>query len=188
MALADPIPFDALDEELRGMLASRVERLGYLGEFFQLAAHQPDALAGFIRFTEALKAALPWRLVQIAALTIATATGNDYERTQHERLALKLGMSEEELVAVLAGKVAPPRFSPAEAATRELALNCARRIGQGGGELFVALRDVTDQETAVGILLVCSRYLAHANFVNTIGIEAVVDSPLPAPTEEASRG
>jgi alkylhydroperoxidase family enzyme len=170
VALVDPIPFDALDGELREMLAPRVERLGYLGEFFQLAAHQPDALAGFVRFTESLKAALPWRLVEIAALTVAGATENDYERVQHERLALKLGMSEEELAAVTAGEVAAPRFTPAEVATQHLALNCARRTGRDGEALFAALRDATDQDTAVGLLLVCSRYLAHANFVNTMGI------------------
>lgn len=170
MALVDPIPFDALDDELRALLGPRVERLGYLGEFFQLAAHQPDALAGFVRFTEALKAALPWRLVEIAALTIAGETGNDYERVQHERLALKLGMSEEELGAVSRGEVVEPNFSPAEVATHKLALNCAKRIGGDGEDLFVELRDVTDPETAIGVLLVCSRYLAHANFVNTMGI------------------
>jgi alkylhydroperoxidase family enzyme len=170
VALVDPIPFDALDDELRSLLAPRVERLGYLGAFFQLAAHQPDALAGFIRFTEALKAALPWRLVEIAALTVAGETENDYERVQHERLALKLGMAEAELAAVLAGEVVEPSFSAAEVATHELALNCARRIGRDGEALFVALRDATDQDTAVGVLLVCSRYLAHANFVNTMGI------------------
>lgn len=170
MALVDPIPFDALDDELRELLAPRVERLGYLGEFFQLAAHQSEALAAFVRFTEALKAALPWRLVEIAALTVATETENDYERVQHERLALKLGMSEQELGAVLAGEIEEGRFSAAEVATHKLALNCADRIGRDGDGLFIALRDATDQETAVGVLLVCSRYLAHANFVNTMGI------------------
>jgi alkylhydroperoxidase family enzyme len=170
VALVDPIPFDALDDELRGLLGPRVERLGYLGEFFQLAAHQPDALAGFVRFTEALKAALPWRLVEIAALTVAGETGNDYERVQHERLALKLGMSGEELAAVSAAEVDEARFSPAEVAAHKLALNCAGRIGRDGEGLFITLRDATDQETAVGVLLVCSRYLAHANFVNTMGI------------------
>lgn len=170
VSLVDPIPFEELDRELRALLAPRVERLGYLGEFFQLAAHQPDALAGFVRFSESLKSALPWRLVEIAALTVASETENDYERVQHERLALTLGMTEEELSAVLAGEILPPRFSAAEVATHELALNCARRIGRDGESRFVALRDATDQETAVGVLLVCSRYLAHANFVNTMDI------------------
>jgi alkylhydroperoxidase family enzyme len=180
VALVDPIPFDALDGELREMLAPRVERLGYLGEFFQLAAHQPDALAGFVRFTESLKAALPWRLVEIAALTVAGATENDYERVQHERLARKLGMSEEEVRAIGAGAVAPPLFAAAEVATAELAHQCALATGRDNEANFVALRDATDQDTAVGLLLVCSRYLAHANFVNTMGIG--IPAQIGAPT------
>ena len=82
---------------LRSRLKARVDRLGYLGEFFQVAAHQPEALAGFIAFTEALKEHLDWRLAEVIALTVATETGNAYERVQHERLALTLGMTESEV-------------------------------------------------------------------------------------------
>jgi len=34
------------------MLRPRVERLGYLGEFFRYTAHQPQALISFLDFTE----------------------------------------------------------------------------------------------------------------------------------------
>ncbi len=44
-------------------IAGEFERLGYLGEFFQVCASQPDALYHFNRFTEVLKAALPGNLV-----------------------------------------------------------------------------------------------------------------------------
>ncbi len=39
--------------ELVEMLRPRVERLGYLGEFFQCAAQQPRALMSFMRRTRA---------------------------------------------------------------------------------------------------------------------------------------
>ena len=42
--LVAPVPFEDLPEPLRGELAARVERLGYLGGFFSVAAHQPDPL------------------------------------------------------------------------------------------------------------------------------------------------
>ena len=79
----------ALQESLR----PRVERLGYLGEFFQCAAHQPQALMSFMSFTEDLKQALPDNLTEVVALSVATLMGNAYERVQHERLSLKLGFS-----------------------------------------------------------------------------------------------
>ena len=48
-----------LDPQLRETLRPKVERLKYLGEFFQCAAHQPQALISFHKLTEDLKEALP---------------------------------------------------------------------------------------------------------------------------------
>jgi AhpD family alkylhydroperoxidase len=97
---ATHIALEDMPPDLQELLRPRVERLGYLGEFFQRAAHQPDALAAFHRWTEALKDALPFRVVEAIALTVATQTGNNYERVQHEHLALAGGMSREEIVAL----------------------------------------------------------------------------------------
>lgn len=178
VSLVEPISFDAMNAELRELLGGRVERLGYLGEFFQLAAHQPDALAAFVRFTESLKDALPWRLVEVVALTIACETGNDYERVQHERLALRLGMSVEELEMLLAGQLACPPFGAEEVACAELARCCARGAGRRCGRRFAALLEQTEPTVAIGVLLLCCRYLAHATFVNTLGIAPPVSSPI----------
>ena len=46
---------EQMDAELAAMLRPRVERLGYLGEFFRCTAHQPEALKHFLGLTEALK-------------------------------------------------------------------------------------------------------------------------------------
>ena len=88
------VGFDELDPALREVLRPRVERLGYLGEFFQCAAHQPEALISLNSLTEQLRGALPDDAAEIVALTVAAVTGNDYERHQHERLSLKLGFGE----------------------------------------------------------------------------------------------
>src|SRR3954454_22741012 len=104
MTVGATVPRVSLEDmppELADALRPRVERLGYLGEFFQVAGNQPDALAGFNAFTEACKAALPPRITETIALTVATATGNDYERHQHERLSLKLGFGEDWVRAVV---------------------------------------------------------------------------------------
>jgi alkylhydroperoxidase family enzyme len=72
-------------------LGPRSDAWGYLGEFFAVAGHQPAALLAFHEFTEALKRALPPELTEVVALTTATELGNDYERSQHERLSVNLG-------------------------------------------------------------------------------------------------
>ena len=89
-----PLNLAEMPDDLREQLSPRVRRLGYLGGFFRYCGHQPDALLHFDQFTEALMKALPADLTETAALTIATAAGNEYERAQHERLASRLGFSD----------------------------------------------------------------------------------------------
>lgn len=155
-----------MDEDLRGLLTPRVERLGYLGEFFQLAAHQPAALSGFVRFTEALKGALPWRLVETVALTVAAQTGNEYELVQHEILAARLGMSGREISALVAASVTAPPFAPEEVTAAGLARKVVSATGHGCDGLVAQLEDEIGTATAVGCLLLCGRYLAHAAISN----------------------
>ena len=93
-----PIPrleFEDFPPEVSERLAPRVERLGYLGEFFKCAVHQPEGLAAFIDFTESGKGTLPHNMVEIIALTVSSWTGNVYERNQHERLSVRLGLGRE---------------------------------------------------------------------------------------------
>jgi hypothetical protein len=56
------LEFDELEPQLAELLRPRVERLGYLGEFFKCMAHQPNALRYFTELTEDLKDALPDKL------------------------------------------------------------------------------------------------------------------------------
>src|SRR5947209_10053174 len=85
------LPISELDPQLAEMLRPKVERLNYLGEFFQCTGHQPRALMSFYSLTEDLKDALPDNITELVALTVAAKMRNAYERVQHERLALKLG-------------------------------------------------------------------------------------------------
>lgn len=187
MSTAPRIPFDELPEPLQETLRPRVERLGYLGEFFQVAAHQPDALARFVDFTEALKQALDWRLVEAIALTVAAETRNDYERVQHERLALKLGMDEAEVRALVDGTAAGAqraRFAPAELAAVGLAHEVVQARGRSCDVAYAELAALTGDVVAVGCLMMATRYLAHATMANTWDVRPPVPSPLDVGTEE----
>jgi alkylhydroperoxidase family enzyme len=173
------IAFDDLPDGLKRELAPKVRRLGYLGEFFQVAAHQPESLEHFIRFTETLKDALPINLVELLALTISTSSGNAYERVQHERLALKSGLSEAWVRA--AERLAPdaaPELNDIERAAQRLALAMAKNQGRGARPTADAFLALTDSVTLMGVMLTVGRYLAHAAICNTLEIEAPVSSPL----------
>jgi len=172
------ISYDALPAKLQDELAAKVERLGYLGEFFQVAAHQPDALYHFNRFTETLKEALPHNLVELLALTLSTWSENFYERVQHERLALKLGMSEAWVKEV--ERLTPDdttRLTPTEKAAQTLALSMAKTQGRGARADAEAFLKLTDHKTLVGVMLTVGRYLAHSALCNTMQLKPPVPSP-----------
>ena len=173
------IPFDALESDLAETLRPRVERLGYLGEFFQVGAHQPQALGHFIRFTESLKTALPERVSEIVALTVSCKLDNDYERVQHERLSLKLGFSKEWIRAV--EELAPQQadaLEPEERAAQALVLSVVESQGRESSGAAARYQSIAGPTLLVGVLLATGRYLAHAAFCNTIGISAPFGSPL----------
>ena len=178
--MSERIPRLSLDElapALAEKLRPRVARLGYLGEFFACAGHQPAALAGFVDFTEALKEALPARLTQLVALSVAGELGNDYERNQHERLARRLGLERAWIAAV---KARDPEgtagLDATDRAVQALVLAVVRRSGRGVSRELEAVIDRIGAELAVGVLLVIGRYVAHAAFVNALGIRPPVPS------------
>ncbi len=171
------ISFQQLPAELAELLAPRVERLGYLGEFFQVAAHQPRALSHFVRFTESLKDALPDRLMELVALTTSTRLENDYERVQHERLSLKLGFSQEWIRAIERLEPATAdELDPLERAAQALVLSVVDSLGRESKELAEQFLELSSPPMLVGVLLATGRYLAHAAVCNTIGV--AVPSPI----------
>ena len=164
------IGFDELELQLREVLRPRVERLGYLGEFFQVAAHQPDALISLNALTEQLRGALPDDAAETVALTVATKTGNDYERHQHERLSLKLGFGEDWIRRVCAME------EPDAVQLTVLALLDDR--GHGARQVVEHLARERGDAFAVAVVLLTGRYLMHSMVVNAFELEPPVPSPL----------
>jgi alkylhydroperoxidase family enzyme len=173
------ISFEQLPEQLRSELDAKYRRLGYLGEFFQVAAHQPDALFHFNRFTEALKDALPQNLVELVALSLSKWSGNDYERVQHERLALKFNLSEEWIRDI--ERLDPDHtthLSDEEKAVQRLALAMAKTQGRDAYDSAQAYRSMCEPQRLVAVMLTVGRYLAHSAICNTLRFSPPVASPL----------
>src|SRR5206468_4757005 len=121
----------------------------------------------FYRWTEALKETLPFRLVEVIALTVATQAGNDYERIQHERLALTGGMTDDEIVAV--ERMRPgtcPTLAEEEVAAAALARCLLDNFGRGCNPALLRLSRLVGEPAAVGCLMVAARYLAHSVMTN----------------------
>lgn len=170
---------DRMDAELAQMLRPRVERLGYLGEFFQCAANSPEPLKHFYRLTESLKKALPDRLTEIVALTVAAQAENSYERVQHERLSLKLGFGEAWVREVLRREPhAAMLLSDAERAVQTLTLAALKNYARGVRVELEAVVGAIGPEQAIAVLILIGRYVTHAQIVNALELEPPVASPL----------
>jgi alkylhydroperoxidase family enzyme len=169
--------FDQLAPRVKDVLRARVERLGYLGEFFQCTAVQPDILAPFMEMTEALKKALPDRLTETGALTVATVMGNEYERNQHERLSRKLGFGEDWIAAI--EEVSPDSaafMSDEERAVQRLVIAMIERNGKGVRSEVEALIDAIGPEQTIAVMFLVGRYVTHAMIVNGLDLAPPVAS------------
>lgn len=163
---------------------TKVKRLGYLGEFFQCTAHNPDVLMSFMQFTDALGRALPKNLAEVGALTVAGVMENAYERNQHEHLCEKLGFTREWIAAV--NRMQPDaarELSDAERAVQRYAIAAIGRRGIGvQGELDAMLAQMTPAQ-AMAVVMFVGRYVAHALVVNTLQLAP----PVPSIFEEDKR-
>ena len=163
-------------------LRPRVERLGYLGEFFQCSAHQPAALLAFMQFTEELKAAVPDKLSEVVALSVSCLTQNAYERVQHERLSLKLGFGESWVRAVRSLRPHDaPAMSENERLVQRLVIAVVTRNGHSVQSELDAVISSLGHEQAIAILMLIGRYMTHALMVNALSLEPPVQSPLEDP-------
>ena len=171
------LEFDELAPEVKQVLRARVERLGYLGEFFKCAGHQPGVLAPFMQMTEALKHALPDRITEVGALTVAGIMGNDYERHQHERLSRKLGFADAWIAAVeQLDPASPAELSPEEAVVQRFILALVERKGKGVETEMEALTSELGPERAIAVLFLVGRYITHALIVNALNLAPPVPS------------
>ncbi len=171
------IPFEDLREDIADSLRAKFERLGYLGEFFSATAHQPDALMAFILFTDAAKAELDLKSVELIALTVATMKAVAYEKNQHERLSVKSGFGRKWVAAVEA--LAPERhdtLSESEKRMQRFVIEAVRADGKNITLWRRALCDDLGHVKTIAVMMVMARYTSHALLVNALDIGAPVPS------------
>jgi alkylhydroperoxidase family enzyme len=165
---------------LVSFLRPRMERLGYLGEFFQCTAHQPEALLSFLEFTEHLKHALPNNLMEVVALSIATLMENNYERIQHERLSRALGFSEAWIREVLdLTSESHLMLTEQEQFVRQLVIAVVRSGGRNAAPEFEAVTEAIGPAQSIAVLMLIGRYMSHALIVNTLNL-----APPPIPLSQ----
>ena len=166
-----------LKADLAEYLGPRVKRLGYLGELFKCAGNAPDVTLQFMHFTDALKQALPDRLTELGALTVASFMENRYERHQHERLSVKLGFPKDWVAQVnRLDPGASTELTEVEKAAQVYALQALRSRGLDTAKQFEAFAALVPPAEAMAFVLLVGRYVTHALVVNTLKLEPPVAS------------
>ncbi len=166
-----------LRPDLASYLAQRVKRLGYLGELFKCGGNAPGVMLSFMHFTDALKDALPDRITEVGALTVAVLMENRYERHQHERLSVKLGFGREWVSEVTGlDPDAATLMSDAERAAQRYAIAAIRSRGLSAQREFEGALDHLSTGQAMALALLVGRYVSHALVVNTLQLAPPVAS------------
>ena len=168
------LELDEMDPRLVEQLRPRVERLGYLGEFFRCTAHQPDVLGAFVDFTESSKDALPSRLVELIALTVACELDNEYELHQHERLSVRLGFGRDWVERV--ERLAPEELEGEEQIVQRYVLEALVDLGDRARDDLSAVVDALGPAGAVAVMFVLGRYVTHTLIVNSLELRPPVPS------------
>jgi hypothetical protein len=131
----------------------------------------------FMHFTDALKHALPDRLTELGALTVASYMENRYERHQHERLSEKLGFPRTWIAQVnRLDPAAATELSDVEKVAQTYALKALRTRGLEAQAEFDTLARLLSPAEAMAFVMLIGRYVTHALAVNTLGLKPPVPS------------
>jgi hypothetical protein len=171
------IEFEDIEPGLKELFRPRVERLGYLGEFFRVMSACPETMKGFFTITESLKKELPDNLSQLISVALSSRLGNTYEQYQNERLSLKLGLSQEWVRSAL-GSVDDPAsvLTPEEKAVQRYAIAAGQGIGRGVEDEFKALVAAVGPRKAIAVMWLVARTISHAMISNTLHLASPVTS------------
>jgi hypothetical protein len=171
------IEYEDIEPSLKELYRPRVERLGYLGEFFKVMSACPETMKGFFTITESLKKELPDNLSQLVSVALSSRLGNRYEQYQNERLSLKLGLSEDWVRSALNPVDDPASVLTAEEkAVQRYAIAAGQGLGRGVEEEFKALVAAVGPRKAIAVMWLVARTISHALISNTLHLAAPVTS------------
>ncbi len=137
----------------------------------------PETMGGFYTITESLKQVLPDNFTEIVSLALSSRLGNRYEQYQNERLARRLGFSDDWIRAALAPvEGADSVFGADEKAVQAFAIAVMEGRGQGVEAELDAVIEAIGPEKTVGVMWLIGRTVTHAMISNALKLEPPVAS------------
>lgn len=141
-------------------------------QLFGLAAHAEDAFAAWLSYLRALHSSLELdpQIRELAILQVAHDERCDYERVQHEAIARRVGVADDQIAAIAAGETPdglPPEAGHALRAVREIVTD-----GEATEEAVSKLVAAVGERQAVELVLLVGQYISLARLMKTFALTA----------------
>jgi alkylhydroperoxidase family enzyme len=136
-------------------------------DIFRAMANAPKQMQWYMRYSTRLWEILPEREREVVILAAARALDHEYEWHQHVRLGREAGVTDAEINAISAGD--HDALDEADAALAAYARSVA--LGDTRDADHERLVEAYDTETATGVALLASHYVATGRTLDALGVE-----------------
>ena len=166
-----PVPMDQLNDDQKAVLEPLINN-GKVLNIFRTMVHAPKALTAFLAWGNYIlsrRNALPAREREIVILRAGFLCKSGYEWTQHVRIGLGVGLTEDECQRIKAGADAPG-WSPADAAL-------IRASDELHNDHFITdktwadLRAHFDEKQCMDVVFTTGQYTQVSMLLNTFGVQ-----------------
>jgi 4-carboxymuconolactone decarboxylase len=152
---------------------------------FRMLSHAETAFRPFLRFGGTIlgRLELDPKLRELAIIQVAADAQAEYEWVQHVAIARQVGIPDEQIAAVQAGRLDDPSLGDGERAV----LQFAREVVAGprvSDATFGAVTDLLSPQEIVELLLTVGNYLMLARVMTTLELE--IDDPAGEQVLESS--
>lgn len=167
------IPYADLDApEVRPLVQQIVAERGSVLHLYHMLLQSPPVAAGWLRYLTAIRheCALPGSLRELVIMHVASLNGASYEADQHAPIALKEGMSQDQLDAIDRWENSD-RFDKTQRAVLAYTDAMTRNV-RVPDDVFAAVRAAFDDRLIVELTATIAAYNMVSRFLEALQIHS----------------
>ena len=171
---------DLRDVAIEPLVQRIVAERGSVLHLYQMLLHSPALAQGWLAFLTAVrqKSSLPGDVRELVIMRVAILNGAPYEAEQHAPIALREGVTQEQLCDLAQWRDASS-FAERDRAVLELTDAMTRDV-HVGPEVFATARAYFDERGMVDLVATVAAYNMVSRFLEALQIHSGDDRPDPA--------